>query len=128
MQFFLVYIREAHALDGASPNTRAGAPIVEDPVTEDERAFVASECADALDLGDMPILIDDMDDTANRAYAGHPDRLYLVDDAGVVAYQGGPGPRGFDPDEWEDAIRAELGLEPIEREAEQRPRRPRGGR
>lgn len=66
-----------------------------------------------------------MDDTANTAYAGWPDRLYLVDDAGVVAYQGGPGPRGFDPNEWEDAIRAELGLEPIEREEEERPRRPR---
>ncbi len=65
MQFFLIYIREAHALDGASPNTRPGAPLVEDPISEAERAGVASECVLALDLGDIPTLIDDMEDTAN---------------------------------------------------------------
>jgi len=128
VQFFLIYIREAHAIDSERPIEGNGAPIVEDPGTDEERAAVASECVLALDLGDMPTLIDDMEDTANAAYSGWPDRLYLVDEEGVVAYQGGPGPRGFSPDELEDAIRREMGLPAIEREEAPRRRRPGGAR
>ena len=37
-----------------------------------------------------------------------PDRLYLVGKDGKITYAGGRGPRGFKPDELEDAIREEL--------------------
>jgi hypothetical protein len=111
VQFLLVYIKEAHALDSAWPMGGKGAPIVEEPQTLDERKQVAARCDAKLDLDPLPILIDDMDDTAEKAYLGWPDRLYLVGAEGRIAYAGARGPMGFEPDELEDAIRDELGLE-----------------
>lgn len=111
----MVYITEAHALDGASPMGGGGSPIVEEPKTLEERRAIAQRCDIALGLAPMRVLIDDMKDTAGRAYAGHPDRLFLVDKSGRIAYAGDRGPRGFLPDELEDAIRSDLELPPIER-------------
>ena len=110
MAFFVVYIREAHAIDSRMPLGGNGMPIVEDPRTLEERAGVAAVCMAKLALEPMPALVDDLDDTANEAYSAWPDRLYLVGKDGKIAYRGGPGPFGFKPDEFEDAIRAELGL------------------
>jgi hypothetical protein len=103
-----VYIREAHALDSRSPAGGNGNPILLDPTTGEERREVAKVCMAKLELEGIPALVDDMDDTANEAYAGWPDRLYLVGKDGRVAYHGGRGPFGFDPDELEAAIQAEL--------------------
>jgi len=75
----------------------------------------------------MKILIDDMKNTAGTAYAGHPDRLFLVGKEGRIAYAGARGPRGFSPDELEDATREELGLEPLERKEVDRAGRRSGG-
>lgn len=88
-----------------------GAPIVEEPLTLDERRQVATRCDKALDLDPIPILIDDMKDTAELSYMGHPDRLYLVGKEGRIAFAGGRGPMGFSPSELEEAIRAELELD-----------------
>lgn len=110
----MVYIAEAHAFDGASPRGgRDGNPIVEEPISIDERLAVATVCRERLDLSPMTVLIDDMKNTADGAYAGFPDRLYLVGRNGRVAYAGDPGPIGFRPDELEAAMRAELGLPPL---------------
>lgn len=38
-----------------------------------------------------------------------PDRLYLIGRGATVAFQGEPGPFGFDPTALEKAIRRELG-------------------
>ena len=119
----MVYIKEAHALDGASPKRGKGAPVVEEPLTFDERKAVAQTCSGALDMSPLKMLIDDMKDTTSTAYAALPDRLYLVNKDGTLAYAGGPGPRGFLPDELEDAIREELELPKKERKAESGPRR-----
>jgi type I thyroxine 5'-deiodinase len=111
VQFYVVYIREAHAIDSRSPMGGGGMPIVEDPLTLGERSAVAAVCMTKLALEPMPALVDDMNDTANDAYAAWPDRLYLVGRDGRIAYHGGPGPFFFTPDELEAAIREELGLE-----------------
>ena len=112
MQFYIVYIREAHAIDSRSPmSVESGMPLVEDPITLDERAQVAEVCMTKLALEPMPALVDDMADTANNAYSAWPDRLYLVGKDGNLAYSGGRGPFGFHPDELEDAIEQELGLD-----------------
>jgi hypothetical protein len=42
----------------------------------------------------MPTLIDGDDNAVNRAYAGWPDRLYVIGVNGRVAYQGAPGAEG----------------------------------
>ncbi|MCA8974607.1 MAG: hypothetical protein KDC98_07785 [Planctomycetes bacterium] len=102
--FFLVYIREAHAIDSRSPTSFG---MVEDPITDAERATVAGTCIKDLHLP-MPALIDRVDDKVGKAYGGWPDRLYLVGTDGKIAYAGGQGPFNFDPDGWEQAIVAEL--------------------
>lgn len=99
----MVYIREAHALDSAMPNAFGK---VEDPITDAERHTVAGSCVKDLKLP-MPALIDGLDDAVGKAYAGWPDRLYLIDQDGKIAYAGAAGPRGFDPDGWEQAISKE---------------------
>jgi alkylhydroperoxidase family enzyme len=45
-----------------------------------------------------------MDDRVGHAYSGMPDRLYLIDRDGRVAYQGGRGPFGFKPGELEQSL------------------------
>lgn len=105
VQFFVVYIREAHALDGISPLGGDGLPLVEDPLTTGERREVARQCLAALSLEPMPALVDEIDDGVATAYQAHPDRLYLVARDGRIAYRGAPGPFGFRPGELEHAIR-----------------------
>lgn len=84
-----------------------GFGAIEDPTTIIERTELAKMCTETLGLS-IPTVVDDMDDAVSRAYHGWPERLYLIDQAGNVAYRGGPGPFGFDPDGFEEAIRAHL--------------------
>jgi hypothetical protein len=73
------------------------------PKSEAERAEVAAACQ--LDLRiEMPMLLDELSNEVDAAWAALPERLYLVDSGGRIAYRGGPGPFGFDPDGWERAI------------------------
>lgn len=110
VEFLVVYLREAHALDSPSPlGGEDDMPIVEDPITLAERRAVAQVCMTRLALEPIPAVVDELDDGVGQAYDAHPDRLYLVGRDGRVVYRGGPGPFGFLPDELEAAIRAELG-------------------
>ncbi len=82
--------------------------MVEDPVDDGERSAVAKRCVDDLDLP-MPALIDRIDDAVNQAYKGWPDRLYLVDREGKIAYAGGRGPFFFSTDALEERLQAVVG-------------------
>ncbi len=108
MQFLLVYIREAHAIDSRAPMYTI---LVEDPVSDLERMQVAKTCMTKLALEPIPAVVDRVDDRVNQAYAAWPDRLYLVGKDGRIAYAGGPGPFGFRPEELEAAIRREVARE-----------------
>jgi hypothetical protein len=109
VQFYVIYIAEAHALDSAWPMAGRGHPLVEEPITLEERIALAGSCMKDLGLDRIPTLVDRLDDATSRAYAAWPDRLFLVDRDGRIAYAGGPGPRGFKPEELEAAIRKLLG-------------------
>ncbi len=50
---------------------------------------------------DVPLAVDDMENHANEAYAGWPERFYIVDENGKIAFKGKPGPFGFHPEEVE---------------------------
>lgn len=104
VSFVVVYIREAHPEDGwvVTPNRDQGIEIM-DPTNDEERHAVAATCAIRLQIR-MPVVVDSVDDTIARAYGALPDRLYLVAEGGRVAFQGGPGPFGFDPTALEQAI------------------------
>ena len=102
--FVGVYVREAHPTDGwrMASNDKAGVAFAQ-PKTFAERRKVASQCCAALKMS-IPLLVDTIDDAVGHAYSGMPDRLYLIDRAGRVAYKGGRGPFGFRPDELGQAI------------------------
>jgi len=104
VEFFIVYIREAHALDSRSPSSFK---MIEDPVSFGERKQVAGQCVAELHMP-MPAVVDGLDDKVNEAYGAWPDRLYLVGVDGKIAYAGGRGPFLFSADELEAAIEAEL--------------------
>ncbi len=74
-----------------------------EPKTLAEREQIASHCAKALSLS-IPILIDGMDDGIEKRYSGWPDRIFIVDKEGKIAYKGEPGPKGFRPREAEAAL------------------------
>ena len=70
----------------------------------DERAAVAEQCLATLKMT-MPTLLDKEDNQVNYAYAAWPDRLYVIGVDGKIAYQGGPGPRGFKVNEVENWLK-----------------------
>ena len=83
-------------------NTRDNV-VYRQPKSLAERASVANECLKSLTLT-MPCLLDNMENTTEKAYGAWPDRLCVVDIAGKVAYYGQPGPKGFNPKEAETAL------------------------
>lgn len=92
---YVLYIREAHPTDGrqSQANVREGI-LIEDPKTIETREKVAREFAAQFKVS-LPILVDGIDNRVEKDYAGMPDRIYIIDRDGKVAYKGAPGPRGF---------------------------------
>ena len=76
---------------------------VASPTTVAERCLVAGDCATKLALR-IPAIIDDLENSTEKAYTAWPDRLYLIDREGRVAYKSKPGPYGFKPAELEAAL------------------------
>ena len=73
------------------------------PKNEQERAFVAGACVRKLGI-EFPAVLDEFNNATEQAYIGWPDRLYLIDAKGRVAYKSKPGPFGFKPDELKTAL------------------------
>jgi hypothetical protein len=104
VEFFVVYIREAHPTDEwqVESNEREGILFAQ-PQAFDARTEIAHACSLKLDLS-IPTLIDDMENSTDLKYYALPDRLYLIGSDGRVAYRGAPGPFGFVASELERAI------------------------
>ena len=75
------------------------------PKTLQEREAVAGSCVRKLGIK-FPAVIDNLDNRTEQAYTGWPDRLYLIDREGKVAFKAKPGPFGFKPDQLEAAIKS----------------------
>jgi Iodothyronine deiodinase len=108
VEFFVVYIREAHPTDEwqVESNENEGVLFAQ-PKSLDERVAVAHACALGLELS-IPTLIDNMDNSTDQKYFALPDRLYLVGRDGRIAYRGAPGPFGFVAAELERAVEGYL--------------------
>jgi len=106
--FYVVYIQEAHPSDiwQMRSNIRDGV-VLRDPRSNSERAQVAESCVRKLGIR-FPALIDGVDNTVERAYTGWPDRLFLIDREGRVAYKSEPGPFGFKPAQLEAALKTQF--------------------
>jgi hypothetical protein len=102
--FLVVYILEAHPVDAWQTEDNQKEKIsVSSPTTLGERCAVADTCSTKLALH-IPAVIDDLENSTESAYTAWPDRLYVIDRAGRVAYKSPPGPFGFKPVEVEHAL------------------------
>lgn len=104
MQFYAVYIIEAHPSDVWQMQSNVKENVVfASPRNIGEREIVAGMCMRKLGIK-FPALIDGFDNKAEQAYTGWPDRIYLIDKNGRVAYKSRPGPFGFHPEELKQAM------------------------
>jgi hypothetical protein len=102
--FLVVYITEAHPSDlWQSQNNFKDKVVFASPRNEDERASLAGTCVRKLGI-EMPALLDEFGNSTESAYTAWPDRIYLIDASGRVAYKSKPGPFGFKPDELQVAL------------------------
>jgi type I thyroxine 5'-deiodinase len=103
-QWLLVYIDEVHPANGwqAETNVESGYEVNQ-PENIEERLAMARICHKKLRVS-LPVIVDNMDDKTSAAYAGWPDRLYIVDKEGKIAYKGRKGPRGFRLMEMKEAL------------------------
>jgi hypothetical protein len=100
----VVYITEAHPSDVWQMQSNLKDKVVfTSPKTEEERAFVAGACVRKLGI-EIPAVLDEFGNSTEQSYTGWPDRLYLIDATGRVAYKSKPGPFGFKSGELGNAI------------------------
>ena len=110
VQFYCVYIQEAHPTDGRqTAQNLIDKVLYEQPKSIEEREELAQVCVLRLDTK-MPMLLDNMSNEVDRLYAALPDRLYLLDEHGVVIFRTVVGSPGFDVDAWHTAIRRLVGV------------------
>ncbi len=96
-EFFVVYIQEAHASDGWQMASNVRDKVVyANPRSYAERGELASTCVVKLGI-EIPALVDDFENSTERAYTAWPDRLYVIGADGRVRYKAKPGPFGFKP-------------------------------
>jgi len=94
--FLLIYISEAHPEDGWQVEINREQNVIYDqPATTAERCAIARACVRGHEIN-MPVVVDDMNNTINNLYAGSPERLYLVDKDGIVHHRSVSGPFKLD--------------------------------
>ncbi len=105
VQFFVVYIEEAHPIDAwqVSDNLKDDV-LVATTKTADERYRVAGLCVTKLGI-ELPALVDESDNRVERAYTAWPDRLYVIDRDGRIAFKSAAGPFGFKPADVESTLK-----------------------
>ena len=83
-------------------NDKVGISIAQ-PKIFGVRTKVAEQCCTRLEIS-MPLLVDEINDRVGHLYSGMPDRLYLIDSDGRIAYKSGRGPFGFKTGELEQSL------------------------
>jgi hypothetical protein len=115
--FLFVYIQEAHPADGWQMESNESEGVIfNQPKDWGERQAVAKACSVKLNLS-MPCVVDTIDNTMDNLYAAWPERMFVIDRDGKVAYAGKQGPWGFKPKQAERALRVVL-----QRKFKERPR------
>lgn len=104
--FLTVYVKEAHPLDEWQMDANEKENVCyPQPKTLAQRVAIANDFVKRFGYH-VPLAVDGMDNLANSAYAGWPERFYIVDEHGVIVYKGKPGPFGYHPEEVETWLAA----------------------
>lgn len=103
--FYVVYIEEAHPIDAwqVSDNVKDQV-LLATTKTAEERYEAAGVCLTKLGI-ELPALVDGHDNRVERDYTAWPDRLYVIDRQGVIAYKSAAGPFGFKPADVEATLK-----------------------
>ena len=103
--FLTVYVREAHPLDEWQMKSNIKDDVCyAQPKTLEQRMAIANDFTKRFKYP-LPFGVDDMNNAADLAYSAWPERLYIIDENGHIAYRGGMGPFKYNPAE----VRAWLG-------------------
>jgi hypothetical protein len=97
--FLTVYVREAHPIDEWQMKSNVKDDVCyAQPKTLEQRVTIANDFTKRFKFP-LPFGIDDMSNAANDAYAAWPERIYIIDEGGHIAYRGGIGPFNYKPEE-----------------------------
>ena len=96
------------------------------PKTLEQRVAIAKDFTSRYKFP-LPFGIDDMSNAADSVYSAWPERLYVIDEKGHIAYRGGMGPFHYNPKELRAWLSARYGevkhddkpAEPSQRQAAQ---------
>ena len=100
-RFVTLYIKEAHPLDEWQMDSNVKEDVCyPQPTNLEQRVRIAKDFVKRFRY-EMPLYVDPIENPANAAYAGWPERFYIVDEAGTIVYKGKPGPFGYHPEEVE---------------------------
>jgi Iodothyronine deiodinase len=94
-----VYIREAHPIDEwkMAENNDQGICYPQ-PHTLSQRLAIARDFISRFHYR-LALASDTMDNRADFLYGAWPERIYIIDETGRIAYKGKLGPFGFRPEE-----------------------------
>lgn len=71
------------------------------PKTSQDRVAIANDFQQRFRYK-LPLLVDPIENPANAVFAAWPERLYIIDQNGMIVYKGKPGPFGYKPEEVAD--------------------------
>jgi len=107
--FLTVYVREAHPTDEWQMKSNLKDDVCyAQPKTLEQRVIIANDFTKRFKFP-LPFGIDDMSNAANDAYAAWPERIYIIDESGHIAYRGGIGPFNYKPKEAREWLAARYG-------------------
>ena len=107
--FLTVYVREAHPTDEWQMKSNVKDDVCyAQPKTLEQRVAIAKDFTARFKFP-LPFGIDEMGNAADSAYAAWPERLYVIDEGGHVAYRGGMGPFNYKPGEIRDWLASKYG-------------------
>jgi hypothetical protein len=108
--FLTVYVREAHATDEWQMKSNVKDDVCyAQPKTLEQRMAIANDFTKRFKYP-LPFGVDDMSNAAELAYAAWPERIYIIDERGHIAYRGGMGPFNYRPAEARDWLAARYGV------------------
>jgi hypothetical protein len=108
-EFLTVYVREAHPTDEWQMKSNVKDDVCyAQPKTLEQRVAIAKDFTARFKYP-LPFGIDDMSNLADAAYSAWPERLYIIDESGHIAYRGGMGPFNYKPAEVRDWLASRYG-------------------
>ena len=90
------------------------------PKNLEQRLYIANDFIKRFKYP-VPFGVDDMSNAAEAAYSAWPERLYVIDETGHIAYRGGMGPFHYEPKEVRTWLAARYGEVKHEEKPETKP-------